>query len=352
MNRKIITIISLQAILIITMFWVIVFYGKDEYEAYTREQEEEIENPSRVTTEHGATIVTLNAEARQQSDIQLGKARPAQQSARLPALGTVLAIDGLIELRTRYMASRADAQQTQASLQNTRQEYERLQQLNQDDQNVSIRAVMAAEALYKTDLAKLQAANTASRNAEDALRQQWGATLATEATKDRSALLDALLSYREVLIRITLPFDAPEPSAGSHLSLTPTGSSGQAVQASFVSIAPVSDAGLAGKTYFYRASASALRSGMRVSASLTTSQAHSGMLVPASAVVWYGGKPWVYTQTAPDKFKRLSIEGAAEAENGWFVAGVLQQDSVIVVSGVQLLLSEELRYQIKNENED
>ena len=71
MNRKIITIISLQAILIITMFWVIVFYGKDEYEAYTREQEEEIENPSRVTTEHGATIVTLNAEARQQSDIQL-----------------------------------------------------------------------------------------------------------------------------------------------------------------------------------------------------------------------------------------------------------------------------------------
>ena len=352
MNRKVITIISLQAILIITMFWVIVFYGKDEYEAYTREQEEEIENPSRVTTEHGATIVTLNAEAREQSDIQLGKASPTQQSARLPVLGTVLAIDGLIELRSRYMVARADALQTQASLQNTRQEYERLQQLNQDDQNVSIRAVMAAEALYKTDLAKLQAANTAARNAEDALRQQWGGTLATEASKDHSALLDAFLNYREVLIRITLPFDAAEPSAGSHLSLTPTGSSGQAVQASYVSIAPVSDAGLAGKTYFYRASASTLRSGMRVSANLAGSQARSGMLVPSSAVVWYGGKPWVYIQTASDKFKRLSIEGAAEAENGWFVTGVLQPDNVIVVSGVQLLLSEELRYQIKNENED
>lgn len=352
MNRKVITIISLQAILIITMFWVIVFYGKDEYEAYTREQEEEIENPSRVTTEHGATIVTLNAEARQQSDIQLGKAQPTQQSARLPALGTVLAIDGLIDLRTRYMAARADALQAQASLQNTRQEYERLQQLNQDDQNVSIRAVMAAEALYRTDLAKFQAANTAARNTEDALRQQWGSILATEATKDHSAQLDALLNYREVLIRITLPFDAPDPSAGSHLNLTPTGSNGHSVQASFVSIAPVSDAGLAGKTYFYRASASALRSGMRVSASLAASQAQSGMLVPTSAVVWYGGKPWVYIQTAPDKFKRLSIEGASEAANGWFVANVLQPGNVIVVSGVQLLLSEELRYQIKNENED
>jgi hypothetical protein len=30
----------------------------------------------------------------------------------------------------------------------------------------------------------------------------------------------------------------------------------------------------------------------------------------------------------------------------------LHPESVIVVSGVQLLLSEELRYQIKNENED
>jgi hypothetical protein len=352
MNRKVIVIIILQAILIITMFWVIVFYGKDEYEAYTREQEEEIENPSRVTTEHGATIVTVSAEARRQSDIQLGKSLPAQQSARLPALGTVLAIDGLIDIRSRYMVSRADAMQTQASLQNTRQEYERLQQLNQDDQNVSIRAVMAAEALYRTDLAKLQAANTAARSAEDALRQQWGGTLATEATKDHSTLLDGLVNYREVLIRVTLPFDAPEPSAGSQLSLTPTGSSGKAVQASFVSIAPISDAGLAGKTYFYRATTSSLRAGMRVSASLATSQARSGMLVPTSAVVWYGGKPWVYLQTAPDQFKRLSIEGATEAENGWFVASALHPESVIVVSGVQLLLSEELRYQIKNENED
>ena len=33
MNRKVATIIGLQAFLIIVMFWVLVFYGKDEDEA-------------------------------------------------------------------------------------------------------------------------------------------------------------------------------------------------------------------------------------------------------------------------------------------------------------------------------
>ncbi len=40
MNRKTAIIIALQTLIIIVLFWVLVFYGKDEYEAAMGESEE------------------------------------------------------------------------------------------------------------------------------------------------------------------------------------------------------------------------------------------------------------------------------------------------------------------------
>jgi hypothetical protein len=41
------------------------------------------------------------------------------------------------------------------------------------------------------------------------------------------------------------------------------------------------------------------------------------------------------------------------SENGWIVPkGKINVDDEIVTNGAQLLLSEEFKYQIKNENED
>lgn len=40
MNRKATIIIGLQAALIVILFWFLIIYGKDEYEAATSEREE------------------------------------------------------------------------------------------------------------------------------------------------------------------------------------------------------------------------------------------------------------------------------------------------------------------------
>ena len=45
MNRKLAIIIGLQAFLIVMLFWVLVFYGKDEYEASTHRSDDKIEAP-------------------------------------------------------------------------------------------------------------------------------------------------------------------------------------------------------------------------------------------------------------------------------------------------------------------
>jgi hypothetical protein len=78
----------------------------------------------------------------------------------------------------------------------------------------------------------------------------------------------------------------------------------------------------------------------------------NGVIIPNSAVVWYGGKPWVYRKTGNDQFSRLPINTDVEVENGWFSQGSLKPNDMIVTSGVQLLLSEEFKSQITNENED
>ena len=214
MNRKVAIIVALQAFLIIVMFWVIIFYGKDEYEAYTRDQDEEIASPERVSSELGATVITISAEAQAQSDIKTTELKTGSHQETLSAFGSVISIDPLIEMRTRYLTAVADANVARASLANSRQEYQRLLQLNQDNRNVSDRVVVASEALYKTDQAKLQAAQVQAGNVRDNMRQLWGETLAMQATQSNSSALQNLLQYKEVLVQVTLPFDAASTRTG------------------------------------------------------------------------------------------------------------------------------------------
>jgi len=354
MNRKTAAIIALQAILIIVLFWMLVFYGQDEYESYTREADETIETPSLISTDHGATVVTLSPQTQAQSDIRTTPLHAGRYQNTLPALGSVISIDPLIELRTRYLNAKAEADVVRASLLNSRQEYERLLRLNQDNKNISDRAVIAAKAVLQADEAKLAAAKISAGSIRDTMRQQWGEALTKLATSQpASPALEHLLRYRQVLLQVSLPYSAGIPQIGDVLTVVPPGSQGKPIQAQFISASPQTDSAISGKTYFYRAPANNLRIGMHVSVRLNEpGKASSGVIVPNSAVVWYGGKAWVYLKQGPDRFVRQAISTETPANGGWFNVGNLKAGDELVTSGPQLLLSEEFKYQIKNENDD
>ena len=363
MNKKLATIIGLQAFLIIVLFWILVFYGKDEYDAFNQAQEEEVATPNRVNQNQGATVVTLSQEAQLQSDIKTEKVSGSHHQNTLAALGNVLSIDGLIELRTRYLNAKANANIARASLANSQQDFQRMQALNKDDRNVSDHAMLVAQAAFKADQAKVQAAETEANNLRDTMRQTWGGTLADEATKENaSASLQSLLQHREVLVLITLPLDSATPKAGESVSITPTGTNTKAIQATYVAASPQTDATIQGRTYYYRASADTLRAGMRLNVQLKEATRNEkanaeknniGTIVPSSAVVWYGGKAWVYKKQGKEQFIRLPISTESPASGGWFTQNKqLNNGDELVVNGAQLLLSEEFKYQIKNENED
>ena len=354
MNRKSLIIIGLQTVIIVVLAWVLVFYGRDEFEAYQREKdEEEISPPSHVTQAQGTVVVTLSEETQKASGIMTENLGGATHQAEGVSYGTVIGIEPLTDLRARYLAARADAGVVRASIANTQQDYQRLQTLNRDNRNVSDRAVQLAEAAWKADQARLAAAETLAAGIRDNLRQQWGDTLAKWAMGDSGGALSRLLSHDEVLVQVTLPFDDMPPEKLSGIQLSPAGARGKPVNAVYVSPSPKTDSTIQGRTYFFRAPARDLRAGMRVEAHVRLQEKQSeGVVVPATAVVWYAGKAWAYRMEGTDRFLRTLVNTSQAIGDGWFNTVGFKTGDAVVTSGAQLLLSEEFKYQIKNENED
>lgn len=354
MNRKAVIIITLQTLIIVGLFWALVFYGKDEYEAYTQENNDDGPGISRTSMDKGATVVTLSVETQQQSGITATELKAASNRPALASFGFVLGIEPLIEMRSRYLAARAEANVVRTSLNNSRQDYQRLHALNLDNRNISDRAVQAAEAAWKTDEAKVAAAETLAMTLRDNMRQQWGETLAAWAIQQPAhAALQRLIDHREALLQVSLPFDADTPNKNATLEVEPAGGQGKTISAGYISPSPQIDAMAQGRTFYYHATADSLRTGMRVTVRLTGhGKAASGVIVPALAVVWYAGKAWAYQQETAERFVRRQVSTDTESGDGWFNSGNLKAGDRLVTSGAQLLLSEEFKYQITNENED
>ena len=363
----------LQAVLIIALFWVLVFYGKDEYETYQNEQEEEIESLNRVTSNEGINIVSLSPATQQNSGIQTIKINSARYQGEIKSFGNVTAIDSLIEVKSRYLNLKSEIDIAKSASTHNLQQYQRLKMLNADDKNVSDQTLQAAQANVEADKARVNANELQLKNLQTNTKLQWGEPLANLAFADldfKNKLpphLANLLNRKNVLIQISLPLSTGTPKQGDSVNVTPLNESVAPIQAIYISPATQSDTNGFGKTFYYSAPADLLRTGMRVNVvtASTGSKNASGVIIPNNAVVWYAGKAWAYFKMGQDthksqdkdtiKFIRKPIstntEVDSETNSGWFNQGIAE-NSEVVVSGAQLLLSEEFKYLIKNENED
>lgn len=355
MNRKILLLVIAQTALLVVLVWALVFFGKDEYEAYTREPPRP-EAQTGSSAEDGTIVVKMSYKAQQQSGIEVVKLEEIEFRPEQTAYGTVVGIDGLLELRARYLAARADAEALRATLRNSERDALRQAELNSDGRNVSDRAAQAAEAQAAGDAARLRAAEAAVSNLRAQLRLQWAEPLAFWAIEPEApGPLQALMERREVLLSVTLPDSLPAPDAGATLHVAPTGRAARPVQARYVGPAAKAESMLPGNNHFLRVPATDLRTDMRVTVSWQDRKpAQAGFLVPAAAVVWFAGKAWVYEQEYDndEEFVRREVPTEHEVPGGWFVAGRFESGDRVVVEGAQLLLSEEMKNQITNENDD
>jgi hypothetical protein len=377
MNRKLSLIIGLQALFIVALFWVLIFYAKDEYEAYQNSHEDEIATPSHIAEKDGINIVSLSAATQQNSGITTAKLVSSSFAGTLKSTGTVIAIDSLIEAKANNLRAKSEIALARAASGNNFHQYQRLKALNEDDKNVSDKVVQDALAAVNDDKAKITAAELQLSNLQNAVKLQWGETLSGLVFSEKLAPhLTNLLNRKNVLVQVSLPPESATPAIASAINLSLLNDSGAAIKAIYVSPAAQSDANGYGKTFYYSATAESLRIGMRVIAEMDASNSKAtndsktsgdskpknGVVIPNQALVWYSGKPWAYfkldkNKAGEDQFARKPISTDTEVAGGWFnqdLAGAsgINKDSEVVTSGAQLLLSEEFKNQIKNENDD
>jgi multidrug efflux system membrane fusion protein len=158
-----------------------------------------------VAVVNGVTVVTMDTATQIQNGIRAEPLTSSETPAEITAYGTVLDLQPLIDLRTRYVAGLADADTASAALSASRQEYRRSLALYQDNQNFSLKSYQAALATYRSDQARTQAAALNLQNIQAAMRQQFGATITHWALDSRSPEFSRLLNRQAVLLRITVP---------------------------------------------------------------------------------------------------------------------------------------------------
>ncbi len=345
--------IAVMALIIALLAWALVFYGRDEFALLAQHATEAIPTPSAVGVKEGFATITLSKESQAASGIVTAELAAANNQGATQVYGSVVNPQPLFELRAQYLAALSEARAQRIAIANSDNEFQRLKRLHADDRNVSERAVLEAQTRWRGDQAKLAAAEQTANTLKESLRAGWGDTVASWAGDPGSKVFANLSGQRDVLVQMIIPYELRQQAAKSPLQVGPMGLREGLRDARYVAPARSADTGLAGATFMFLTDAKDLRQGMRIVGRLgLDGEAREGVLIPPSAVVWHGGKAWVYVQEDTEKFVRREVNTQEELPAGWFNASGYEAGDKVVIRGAQLLLSEEQKFQIREENGD
>jgi hypothetical protein len=350
-SNRLVYLVGVLLAVIVILAWGLVYFARDEIAAFSSaDDNEKASSPAQTSSQDGATLVRVSEKTQKGSAIVTRPLEAHALQSRAEIFGTVVNIQSLVEQRARFVAAQIEIRVVQASLTRSSAEYQRMQTLFRDKQMVSLRAVQAAESDWKSDQAKRASSESEVANIRAAVRQQWGEALSRIALAPGREI-DGLLSGQQVLVQLSWGTEQGDPP--TTVKVSQVGSADKPIAAQFVSAALQADSEVAGRTFWYRAPGAGLRVGMRVAATLEDEKgARNGVVVPFSAPVWHGGKAWIYLKRDDDTFERREVTTTESTNDGWFNGAPFISGDEVVVSGAQLLLSEEFRYQIKDENDD
>lgn len=288
---------------------------------------------------NGVPVVTVDAAMQQQSGIRTEALSSTSHQTETSAYGTVVDLSPLIDLRSRMVSMRGEVDAAKAAAFASGQQVERYRTLYRQQHAVSLQKIQAEEAAHLADEARLNAAQRNSDNIRTQARQQFGEPLTSWALDSDSPHFARLANRQDVLVRVTFPSgDRSQAPADIELDVND-----KRVPAHLVSASAESDPTIQGRAFIYRA-ATSIPDGTNLVAHLPiTTQATQGIIVPGAAIVWHAGQPWAYVQIAPGRFARRPVDRSAPTSDGFFVADGFKPDDRVVISGAQLLLSEELR---------
>jgi hypothetical protein len=300
----------------------------------------ENQSVTRVSVKNGETLITLNQQDQMRLAITVAPVQGATSREEVSTAATILPVQDLIALRDGYIASRTRLEKARIDARVSQKEYDRLRALYQDNQNIAEKTVQAQQGLLESNQAEVQAAEQQLRLQEHSAKQQWGGVVSNWIIHD-SPEVERVLDQHDFLLQITPPSGTLSKAPQTASLELPAGSR---AQAHLIAPYPRVDPRIQGASFIYLVNAHpGLAPGLNLIAHLPGARLQKGAIIPYSAVVWWQGEQWVYLQTAPDRFTRRQLPTSSRVPNGFFIASGFSPGNRVVVSGAQMLLSEESR---------
>ncbi|WP_232529269.1 efflux RND transporter periplasmic adaptor subunit [Methylomonas koyamae] len=294
----------------------------------------------------------LDAAGQALAGIRSEPLRAARRQPETTAYGTVLNPEPLLAVRQQFLAASAQQAGARSRFSEAEHNLNRTRDLHRQD-IVSTRRLQEQQAIRDADQANLAANSYQQQLIVANSRLTWGDTLTEWFTRPEHKAAAELLEHRAQLLQITLPAGTRLEPGTVRIQADPAGQRQTALGADLVSAAPQADPVTLGQRYFFKCSQCRWPLGTHITVWLPSGPAgESGVDVPQSALVWHMGQDWVFVKTDATHFSRRPL--AAYSANGahYFVGEGLHPGEEIVTAGAQTLLSQMLKAQIPEEDDD
>ncbi len=294
--------------------------------------------------------VQLTPEVVAASGIRSAALQALNVAAVDPDWAEVQSATPLAEARLRLQQADAEVDQWPVQVAAARLELERQRALFQQSGTTSQRVVDQAQASLRQLEQRAEAAQATRADVQAAVQAEFGAMVLDALRTPGGGALAEVLNGAQVLLLVA---SAADTGASQGEVLQTDGTPLHTVARRF---APATHAlaSTAAPSWYWLAKAAGLRAGQRVRLMPAASvhRGGTGVLLPEAAVVWQSGSAWIWQPSAAGTFVRRSVIPGAAVKGGWLVSAGLSPGQTVVVEGAQLLLSEESRAQIRNENGD
>lgn len=274
-----------------------------------------------------------------------------------------------ISLTNQLATARSELSASTASVAAARAAYDRAKILNEDNKNISDRALEEARARLSAEEARLKAATDAVELLENSLQAAGPASIKPLTVERGGDVVEIMAQPGEsiepgspilriarldrLLARVDVPVGQHIAPRVSTARIFAVGYENTPITAERIALAATADLKSQGESFLFRLRGTlfGLRPGLAVTARIIVpGLKKQGVVIPVSAIVRVGGNSYAYVQTGPDQFVRKEAPIDNPVADGYFTANFSPSDRV-VVEGAQILLSEEFKAQTAPEED-
>lgn len=296
--------------------------------------------------------VTIDPAQQQRAGIQTIVLSESKLTPESIIFGSVVNLDRLLLLREQYLQSQAQQQTALAKSSEAQLNLSRTRSLHEQD-IVSSRRLQEQQALAQTEQAQLAISRYQKELLFNNCQFEWGATLCQWLTEAKGQSIKPFLEQKTQLLQITLPAGQELTPDQKQIFVDAHGKRENAIPASLISTIPLIDPITQGRRYFFKSNQRPLAYGSHLTVWLSESgQGSTAVSLPRTAVVRHNGEALVFIKIKSDQFRQKILHQLYPNQGCCFNNSELQAGQEIVSTGAQTLLSQTLKTQIPEEDDD